>query len=171
MSSTTPINKLSTASSFTFQGSHQPITNPLVISRRANTRLYPLSDLYTQQPHQSLGDFQRAHLGLTPQERQYILHAENRGAMDIPSTQQFVCSSSSQPLGEFLSVFPNGGRMGVSSVPLSRTESCPLPGASGKCQVMRRQHSVHFPSLRGGCGIHDGTLSLPTPTAIYIFGP
>jgi len=164
MGSTTPINVPSTAPSFAFQGSQQPITNPLVISRRANTGSCPLNGLYAQ-PHQNLGAYPKR----TPLGRQYIL-AKNRGAMDALSTQQFVYSSSSQPLGEFLGVFPNGGRMGVASVPLSRTESCPLPGpASRKSQIMRRQHSVLFPSLRGGCGIHDGTLSLPTPTAIYIF--
>ena len=163
--STTPINV--PTRSFTFQGSHQPISNPLIISRRANPVLYPLNDLYAQQPHphRNLGRVQEAHLELTPQERQYILHAKNRGAMDTLSTQhEFVYSSSSQSPGGFLSIFPNDSGMGVSSVPLSRTESCPLPGpASGKSQVMRRQHSVHFPSLRGGCGIHDGTLSLPVP--------
>ncbi|RPB24686.1 hypothetical protein L211DRAFT_142731 [Terfezia boudieri ATCC MYA-4762] len=137
----------STSPSFTFQGLHHPITNPLAISRRANVGLYPHDGLYAQHPHRNLGRFQRAHPEITPQERQYILHAKNRGDMDALSTQQFIYSSSSQSQGGFLSVFRNDGRMGVSSVPLSRTESCPLPGsASGKSQVMRRQHSSIDPS-------------------------
>jgi len=163
MSNTNPTNLPSTAPSFAFQGSHQLITNPLVISRRPDTGSYTPNGLYKQQFHRSLRNFQK--------ERQYILHAKNRGAMDALSAQQPARSSPSQSPGGFLSLFPNDGSVGVSSVPLSRTESCPLPGpASGKSQVMRRQHSVHFPSLRGGCGIHDGTLSLPAPTAIYLFG-
>ncbi|KAF8455715.1 hypothetical protein BGX38DRAFT_1266996 [Terfezia claveryi] len=79
----------STSPSFNVQGLHHPTTNPLAISRRANIGFYPLNGLYAQQPRPNLGAFQRARPELAPQERQYILHARNRGDMDALVKQHF----------------------------------------------------------------------------------
>lgn len=77
----------------------------------------------------------------------------------VERRQQLQYQNSSHPRsrqspGGYQSVLPQdeGTRMkDFSSAPLLRTESCPLPGPAPadalSCQLMRRQHSVHFPLL------------------------
>ena len=107
-----------------------------------STRPNPLiNDWSIWMQHQDLPHALRQHLKMWQKQQQQHQNASHPRIRQSP--------------GGFQSVLPQdeGSRMmELSSIPLSRTESCPLPGpaaadAPSKGQFMRRQHSVHFPLL------------------------
>lgn len=128
---------------FAQQSSYQESDAAASSPQRHNAGLYSsIESAYEKQLLWDLYNIRRAHPELTPQQCRYILETKIRGAF---SKRQSAGFRSSQTPGGLLSVLPQDGGMEMSAVPLSRTESCPLPGpypAFGKSQVMRRQHSV-----------------------------
>ena len=128
-----------------------------------------LSQLYAQRFFRDLSTIKRAHPDLTVEQCRYILERKLAGILNkvvSRAAEPDLIPRSSGP-GNALDDLPDGNEGYLSSQPLIRTESCPLPRrvVLDVVQSMKRQRSVWQLNL------HTSLSLIAVTDASSILGP